>query len=256
MVNNDIPTFAIDSDILRSLAFIDLLMEENPKLTKEDLKLENKQDQLYKYFGYYKRFLKSIKEDKLRIVIVDAIFQESKHSESLVKFIKKYAYFPDINIVNYQTKADQARKLAYSYCQPYEYNNRTYPAPMKFVFIADISQRIPTNDAYAMAQASIEGLSFVTANGQDFIFNVKQSNKHHNKYTNSRSIGIINKNISHGYCSTNEDGIITAPKPMHIKTFGAMLGDDVTKIIKAKPTGKLIKAAEIIDDLNMFNESL
>ena len=250
MENNNVPTFDIDSDVLRCLTFVNLLRKHfGDNVSREQIR---KQDHvLYSNFKYYSHFLDLIKADKIRVVIGDAIFQESKHSKSLVDFMKEYAYFPDVNMVNYQSKSDEARQLAYAYCQPYTINNKEYTPPMKFVFIADINQRVPTNDAYAMAQATVEGRCFITGNGQDFIFN-KRNNS--DKYHNSRVKGITNINLSKGYYTETNTGSYMTPKPIHIHVFGAMIKNDGEDIVLPAQSGKIIKANLIIDKDLTFDE--
>ena len=205
----------------------------------------------FKNFNYFSQFLNLIETDKLRISIGDAIFQESKHSPSLVAFIQKYAYFPDINMVNYQDKAEEARKLAYAYCQPYEFNGVMQPAPMKFVFIADINKRVPTNDVFAIAQATTEGRCFITGNGQDFIFNKRNNNEN----IHDRSKGIVQINIIKGYGSLDKNGYLIVPKPISITTFGAMIKHGANKIFVPEPIGEVIKADKIIKNIKQIDES-
>lgn len=113
MKNNSPLEVDIDSDILRAITFLDLLLEEHGFVNRETLK--GKDPVLYNNFGYLYKTLNYVKEDKIRLVINDAIFQESKHSKTLLQFMQKYCYFPNVNAINHQRITDEARRLAYAY---------------------------------------------------------------------------------------------------------------------------------------------
>lgn len=227
--------FAIDSDILRSLRFIDLIMESGQRYD-----FANSPDPLLKKWGgYLRKLYAKMKNDELRLVIVDAVYQESQHSVSLLTFMKNYCYFPKVNLVNYQRKSAEARRLANSYCEPYEVGDREYAAPMKKVFNATSGAFAPTNDCYIMAQATIEGISLITANGRDFIFDDKLGKENHD-----RAKGIMNVNISKGYYTSKQDGFTTS-RPFHIQTIGPMLKDEVLNIELTTP----INSFDLGDDL-------
>lgn len=208
---------AVDSDVLREISFLYLLRKEyGYSIDPEKLPLNSS---LKKDFNYYTRFLNCIEHDELRIVILDAVYQESKHSESLVNFIKEVCYFPNINAANYQEKAEKARKLARAYCSEYVLDGKTMPAPMKSLFIADINKYVPSNDCYIMAQATIEGLPLLTGNGKDFIFNKRNSNRENH----DRVKGIAQINISNGYYSINAKGNKSTSAPILMYELGPML---------------------------------
>jgi len=213
MENNAPIYIAIDSDILRSLTYIEKIRQ-----SEQSYDFKNSDHPLLKkYSGYFQRLYHRMEEDSLRLVIVDAVYQESKHSASLVNFMKNHCYFPKINLVNYQEKATEARELANAYCSPFKLGGKEFPAPMKKVFHADENKHAPSNDCYIMAQATIEGICLITANGQDFIFDDKSNIENH-----FRSMGIINVNMIKGYCSgdVKKYGI---PRPYHIETIGPMI---------------------------------
>lgn len=236
MEKNNPLYFAIDSDILRELTFIDIIKKSNKTLEE----ITTTDPLLEKYGGYLQRLYFKMKTGEINLVIVDAVYQESKHSKSLVDFIKEYCYFPDINAINYQEKAEEARKLANAYCKPFIYNEVEEQAPMKFVFIADINKSVPTNDCYIMAQATIEGISLITANGKDFIFNKRNASIEHDR---SRGITIINE--MNGYYDVNSKGKHIAPKPFHIYTLGPMIKKfdySDRKLEVSSPQNKLVKA--------------
>jgi len=197
---------AVDSDILRNLTYLDLLKKKYGMVEIKDVK----EPQLVKDFNYYARILNHVKNDDLRLLIVDAVYQESKHSEHLLNFMKEYCYFPNVSATNYQEKAKKARELAHAYCSPYEFKGQKYGAPMKCVYIADVNKYVPTNDAYIMAQATVEGCCVLTGNKKDFIFDKKQ-----NAGNKDRLIGIYRINKLSGYYIKSKDKIITS-KPVTI----------------------------------------
>ena len=238
MENNEPLYFAIDSDILRRLTHIDIILE-----SEQFYDIKNSNDPLLKkYGGYLQRLYHKMKNDEIRLVIVDAVYQESKHSESLVNFMKNYCYFPKINAVNYQEKATEARNLAYAYCAPYTMGEKQFPAPMKMIFHTDENKHAPSNDCYIMAQASIEGISLITANGKDFIFDDKSNSENH-----YRTNGIININISKGYYSTAQSNRLLVSRPFHIRTIGPLLTKDKNVIIETiSPFNEFDKGSELI----------
>lgn len=202
---------AIDSDILRSIAYLKNLKETYGVVNRDKIR----DPQLQNDLSYYARVLQFVKEDKVRLLIVDAVYQESKHSVALVDFMKNYCYFPNVFADNYQEKAEKARALAHAYCSEYKNGGETYRAPMRSVFIAEVNRHVPTNDAYIMAQATVENCSLVTGNKKDFIFNDRQNQENH-----ERRIGICNVNVAMGYYEEKNGKPIT-PRPI---TLGYLAG--------------------------------
>ena len=242
MENNKPLELDVDSDILRALSLFELLTEQHGFIERDFVK--GKDGALYNHFGYLVKLFNLVKEDKIRIVINDAIFQENKHSKKLLLFMQKYCYFPNITPINTQRKADEARRLAYAYCKPYTSSDgKIHNAPMKFVYFADIAKYAPTNDTYAAAQASRDGRCLLTANGQDLIFNKKNF-----KDKNERSRGIIEINMLLHYYTEKEDGSILVPRPIHIQTFGALLNKPTEEILLSSSYEELIKADLILTD--------
>lgn len=213
---------AFDSDILRTMTFLDVLKTTHGFIDTN--KLHNKK--LKDDFNYFIRLYNAIIHNEIRPLIVDAVYQESKHSASLVEFMKNFCYFPNVNAANYQEKAEKARILASQYTEPYESKakyeselDKVKPAPMQKVFIADINKYVPTNDCYIMAQATIENCPLLTANGKDFIFN----EKYVDKYNHERVKGIIEINIANGYYKTDRNGNKITTKPIMINTIASIL---------------------------------
>lgn len=236
---------AIDSDILRTLTFIDISLQNNPNYD-----LRNAPDPLLKkWSGYLYRLYSKMQDDQIRLVIVDAVYQESQHSVSLLTFMKKFCYFPKVNLVNYQRKAAEARRLANAYCETFEVGDREYPAPMKKVFNAESGKFSPTNDCYIMAQATMEGISLITANGKDFIFDEKIGKENHD-----RAKGIMSINISRGYYKSGM-GKFNTSRPFHIQTIGPMLKDEVLNIELMTPLNDFDVGDDLIseDDLKFDN---
>ncbi len=244
MENKEPLYFAIDSDVLRTLTYINTCLKSNPNYdfkTSQNTLIQN-------YSGYFIRVHKKMLSGEIRLVIVDAVFQESQHSKSLLSFMKEYCYFPKINAVNYQRKATEARKLANAYCEPYKIGDKEYPAPMKKVFNAESSKASPTNDCYIMAQATIEGISLITANGRDFIFDEKIDRENHH-----RAKGIMNVNINRGYFSSRQGKFFTA-RPFHIRTVGPMLKDEELSIDVIDPFYGFDLGDDLIDEDDLKNE--
>ena len=243
MENNNPLYFAIDSDVLRMLTYIDKLFSEG-----KDLDFKYSSDPLLnKWGGYFKRLYFKAKNNEIRFVIVDAVYQESQHSISLLTFMKNYCYFPKINAVNYLKKAEKARRLANAYCEPYDVGDKEFPAPMKKIFNAESGKSSPTNDCYIMAQATMEGISLITANGRDFIFDEKNGKENHD-----RAKGIMSINIARGYYKTSQ-GKFNTSRPFHIHTIGPMLKDDVLTIELMEPLNNFDLGNDLIseDDLKI-----
>ncbi len=207
---------AIDSDVLRNIVHLNILKNKYGRVDIE--KIDN--IQLKNDFNFFSRLLDHVRFDEVRLLIVDAVYQESKHSQSLVNFIKEYCYFPNINAVNYQEKAEKARILARAYCSKYEHEGKICEPPMKFMFVADINKTVPTNDAYIMAQATVEGCCVLTGNRKDFIFDEKADTENHD-----RLAGICYINILNGYFEENEHGVFTS-KPITLSTLAGRLRRD------------------------------
>lgn len=238
MENNEPLYFAIDSDVLRTLTFIDKLYTEG-----KDLDFKYSSDPLLnRWGGYFKRLYFKAQNDEIRLVIVDAVYQESQHSKSLLTFMKKYCYFPKVNLVNYQRKSAAARELANAYCEPVKVGDREYSAPMKKVFNAANGTFSPSNDCFIMAQATIEEISLITANGRDFIFDDKIGKENHD-----RAKGIINVNISNGYY-TSQQGSFNTSRPFHIQTLGPMFKDNILDIDLIHPTNEFEIGNDLISE--------
>ncbi len=230
---------AVDSDVLRELSFLYILRKEfGHNIDPDKLPLNSS---LKKDFNYYNRFFNCVEHNEIRIVILDAVYQESKHSSSLINFIKELCYFPNINAANYQEKAEKARHLARAYCSEYTYEDEVKPAPMKSVFIADINKYVPSNDCYIMAQATIEGLPLLTGNGKDFIFNKRNSNKE----DHDRIRGITQINVLNGYYSINSKGFKVTSAPILMYDLGPIL-KNARRLNTPEQTDDFVEASTIL----------
>lgn len=213
---------AIDSDILRFLSYLEHLKTQHGFVDRSQVNAEN----LLKDFNYYLRLFNHVQAGHIKLLIVDAVYQESKHAANLLNFMNKYCYFPDVNSKDYQKKVEKARVLAHAYCQPYTINGKEYKAPMKFVYMAYANKHVPTNDAYIMAQATVEDCCLLTGNKQDFIFN-----KRDGIGNRSRLIGICHINEMFGYCETRAGGVFM-PKPLTLsKIMGLLRGKEEFGIV-------------------------
>ena len=228
---------AFDSDILSELAILytDEINNRTTNVTRTA-----KDPLLREYGGYINRIYELIKEDLIRPVILNTIYNECTLVKFIEPFIIKHGYFPDYNLTNKTKKRNESKRLAQLYCEPYIHQGVEYPAPMKIEYSAHDDSRRPQNDAYAMAEATIENCLFVTANEKDFISTRNEENR------NSRAMGVLNINLQQGYYETNKYGKQIIPKPMSIKTFGALIKD--IRIFET-PTPKRVVKADIFDTM-------
>lgn len=207
--------FAIDSDVLRCLAYTDIILKANPNddfsKCKDPVVKSNK--------NYLSKLLDLAKKDKARLLIVNTVYQESKHSEKLIDFMKEYCYFPDINFANYDEKCEKIEKLVDKYCSPYTVSGTTYDAPFMKTYNAALKRKVAPNDAYIVAEASVEMACLITNNSRHIIYNERN-----NGDTNSRVRGIANINIAEGYYQCNEKDLsVVTPRPFALNVIGPIL---------------------------------
>ena len=234
---------AVDSDVLRALAFADILLKN-----KTDFRTV-KNSAIRNYGGYLRKLLGYMHEDKLRIIILNNVYQENKHSQSLVYFIVENCHVANITFDNYEKISDEVKRMAKRYCSPYTdlKTGRVVEAPMQMVYDAYLRANKPTNDAMNMAEASVIGVPFVTLNAKDYVFN-----PHSNKEVNERAIGILQINIQEGYYFEDDYGRYVAPKPFSLATFGALLQniDNKTLSISEVPAEDVIRAKHIKEEID------
>ncbi len=209
MVNNKNYLYiAFDSDIFSSLA--DALKLRDPS-TPEYLKRK-----LLKSINDIENIdylLDKIIAGEIRPVVVNTVFNEVSLVPHIAPFLKKFGYFPKTTKANRLKKREQVKDLAKAYCESADINGKTSTPPMKKAYNAYADEYTPSNDAIAMAEATIENCIFVTGNGKDFIFYGKDSDN------TDRSSKIIAINIKKGYCTIAPNGFAHAPKPSSLKDF-------------------------------------
>ena len=228
--------FSIDSDVLRALTFVDLLLKDDPKT---DLK-KFKDPMVKNHGGYLKKLLKLAKDDVVRLLIVNTVYQEGKHSEKLVDFMKEYCYFPNINFANFDEKSEKIERLVDRYCNDYTVGDVTYDAPFMKTYNASLKRKVASNDAYIVAESTVENACLITNNSKHIIYNERNDNDQ-----NSRVKGIVNININEGYYQTVEDGVsILTPRPYALHVVGPML-KDMEKFSSVKTNDK-VKADTVL----------
>lgn len=228
--------FDLDSDALRILSEID-------KETKDGIYFDyttSKIPLVRKYFGYFYSVLQAAKNDYIRLSIGNTIFHENNYSKTRLEFMKKYCYFPNIDMVNCCDKLAEVEKLANLYCLPYKKSNIEYDAPLQKIYNAAIQKITPSNDAYAMADAVVWGSNFLTANGQDLTFN-----KYKPQAGNIRTKGIIEINKQNGYFDSENN---ETSKPICISVLGPIIKNhiDTMLFIKTNDSTK-VKADKILE---------
>lgn len=207
--------FSIDSDVLRALTFLDIILKEDPKADLRKVK-----DPVVKNNGgYLRKLLELAKQDIVRLLIVNTVYQESKHSENLVNFMKEYCYFPNINFANFDEKSEKIERLVDKYCMDYTVGDITYDAPFMKTYNASLKRKVAPNDAYIVAESTVENACLITNNSKHIIYNERNDND-----SNSRVKGIVRINIAKGYYQTAEDGVsIITPRPYSLHVIGPML---------------------------------
>ena len=235
MPNNEPVYVAFDSDLMSEFAII-YNDEKIGKIT--DFSNMSSDPLLRKYGGYIRNIYYLIKTDQIRPIVLNTVYNECMLVKFIEAFILKYGYFPDYNLKNKTQKRDEAKRLARLYCEEYEHKGVKHFAPMKIEYNAHDDSMRPQNDAYAMAEATIENCIFVTANEKDFISAKKED------MNNSRALGILNINLQQGYYTETSTGRTIIPKPMSIRIFGP-LAKTISEFEYAEPN-KLIKASDIM----------
>ena len=78
MKKTPVKYIAIDSDILRHLTYLDMLQTKNEVVDVKKIK----DDFVSKNYLHFTHLFNLVKEDKIRLLIVDAVYQESKYSQN------------------------------------------------------------------------------------------------------------------------------------------------------------------------------
>ena len=205
--------FAFDSDVIRTLAHLDLLKSKN-----KEIDFSNSEDRLLcKYKDTFLKIHEFMRKDKIRVLILNNVYQENKHSQYIMNFIIDNCYVDNIDMQNYKEIASKVEKLAYRYCKDYtSYDGSIKKAPMQAVFNALKRASIPSNDAFNMAESTLVNVNFVTANSKDYIFYKDPS------LGDVRAKGIREINRQEGYYTAHGTKLYT-PKPISISQFDSLL---------------------------------
>lgn len=229
---------AVDADVIIMLVEVKEKMRNIPNYqpSKDRKKsIQNNADALMK-------ILELMNKDELRLLVINTTFNEVKDVKQTMDFIKDNCYFPRLNILNISSHIEKADELAMKYCtQSYEYKGQKYYPPMELEYNRHLQRKVPSNDAYAMAEASIEKCIFITANSRHFVFR-----ENYQKETNLRAIGIGMINSENGYETIDEKGRITSSRPMSLETFGFLIKNGVDNFFAPDvQEDKFIKADQI-----------
>ena len=214
MENNQPLYVAFDSCVLGDLATLyraDHGMIADPKLKQRLLDdVKNK--------SYLTTILHAIENGDLRPVVVNTVFNEVSLATHTLSFIKEFGYFPNITEVNRLEKRSQVKKLAAAYCTPFSKDGKSHTPPMQAKYNAYADDYAPSNDAFAMAETTIEKCIFVTSNEQDFISYGKAGEDTY------RANKIIAINIQNGYFKDDpKEHFQYAPKPISVPVFAGAL---------------------------------
>ena len=65
-----------------------------------------------------------MRKDKIRVLILNNVYQENKHSQYIMNFIIDNCYVDNIDMQNYKQISSKVERLAYKYCK--DYNMKYY----------------------------------------------------------------------------------------------------------------------------------
>lgn len=176
---------ALDSCLLSTLAYLDT---DEISLSKKKMKDYN----IDKYSGYLVRFLRFIKQDRIRVVLLPTVHEETliydlTHNNIISKFLNKYAYTKKYSVLDSLKFTQDVLKLSNDLCTPYKYADeeivktnenkksiieidgvKYYRSPMHKVYNANLKSYTPENDAYIASEAILSDIELVTFNEKDF----------------------------------------------------------------------------------------
>lgn len=256
--------FALDSDVLRNLSTLDDFISKHPGVSQKDLRkiisTNFSKSPMARNLSIYLNILDIVKsgDDKIRLLVTTTPFKETQAIPEVARFIKNYCYVPNINILTNDECNKRIRKLAKAYCEPIEKEGRTFPPPMQAKYNSYVGDKIPSNDAYVMAEATYYGACLLTENVKDLIekesrhLTLEQGSfKPHSD--NLRVRGIVDINILNGYGqeapdSTYGEDSLNVPKPCSISHFGYFLQKLDRKIANYTKTedSKTIKFSDLV----------
>lgn len=235
--------FSLDADVLRQLAFLDVIMSESTgfvdfKKIGNDVFRENSG-----YLFYIYNEIAKNPNSNIKLFVTETPYREVKSFPSCLNFIKKYCYTPNMNIMNVTEKNDEAVKLARAYCLGYtdEAQGVVYVPSMK-TFLSNEGETRISRDARNMAEATREGAIFITLNGQDYVFDKSLDDKNTIRRDNTIA---INKALGYGQIV---DGYDITPRPFIVNEIVPTLkhnNRNALKLAFADDKTK-IKASEII----------
>ena len=232
---------AFDSNIISYLSTIHKLKSRGVEIERG--KMQN--EWIKKNLSYLLRLYDKIVAGEVKPVVLDTVYQETKMIPMCKKFISNFAYFPNYNQANKQEKREEILQLVNKYCSPYvnPINGKEFPPAMDKRYCAATMKDEPENDAFLIAEATVENLVFVTANESDFI--MSHSDKWHNKNLKegeniraNRRQTIINVNKDNGYMS--DDGNVPRPE-----AFGAFMYHLLRDNFNATKPKNAMRRAEI-----------
>lgn len=201
--------FAIDSDVLRVLTALNMKMKgQKPTEQFPPKQLE----QLIPIF-------EAVKKDEVRLLIVPTVYAENEDNKQRREFMKEWCYFPNrTNNKERDSLEKNGRKLAYKYTKSYRLKGVLYPAPMIAKYVAEIGKRVPPNDAFIMAEATVENCFVLTFNAKDFT-----KVKSRQDLGNARSKGIVEINTQAKYSQIIYGYYKVVPKPVTPETVSACI---------------------------------
>lgn len=225
--------FSLDSDALSNIAELAEYLESNPGATDDEVAkffCSVKQSCVIKNLEDYRKLVEIAKDktSPMRFLITQTPWEESLNISVVRKFVQKYCYVPKVSYLlsrKYQLKIE---KLARMYCKKYtNKKGEEKDAPMSIRYNAANRDISPTNDAYAMAEATVFGACLLTENAKDFVhmeMHEKVSNgKNIIHGDNKRALGIIELNGVMGYDIVYSDHFKLTPKPWLVHGLGRFL---------------------------------
>ena len=228
---------AFDSSVIGDLAT--LYRADNGQI--QDPRLKKKLLDDIKSKGYLTTILQAITSGYIRPVIVNTVFNEISLAEHTLPFIKKFGWFPKITEANRLEKRNRVKKLAAAYCTSFTKDGKTHTSPMKATYNAFADDYTPSNDAFAMAEATIEKCIFVTSNEQDFISYGRAGEN------NFRANKIIAINIQNGYYTDKpEENFQYAPKPVSVEAFAGAIKTYLDRRNIIQPDDEFVYAGDEI----------
>jgi len=235
---------AFDTDIISHLSEIHRLVQKNVQITRDDFSDNWQKCNVNYLLTLYNKII----NDEIRPVAVNTVFHEARRLKKCEDFMRDCCYFPNYNMANMRDKQNEIMKLAETYCEPFESNGKLHSPAMKRINNEYARALTPTSDAFAMAEATIEGLVFVTANERDFIkdesdYFFDKYQKGSMQHRGSRRLTIININKDYGYGGKSLED---TPRPESFADF--MYHVIKGNLSVAAPKHKIIKAESVMGD--------